>query len=58
MATVLPTYKGYMIDFRLKQFRKSDPEEQTIEFIDFDSPEGRKLLREYHEIEPNLTHND
>jgi hypothetical protein len=41
----LPTYRGYTIDKRLGQFRKVIHCCQ-IEFIEFDSEEGRKLLRE------------
>ena len=45
---VLPTFKGYTVDVKLRQFRKADPE-TGIEFIDFDSPEGDSLLGEYIE---------
>ena len=41
----LPTYRGYTIDKRLGQFRKVIRCCQ-IEFIEFDSEEGKKLLRE------------
>lgn len=41
----LPTYRGYTIDKRLGQFRKVIHCCQ-IEFIEFDSEEGKKLLRE------------
>ena len=44
----LPEFKGYTIDFRLGQFRKVDIKNQTIEFIDFNSKEGEKLLIEYN----------
>jgi len=42
----LPTFKGYTVDVRLRQFRKADPG-TGIEFIEFDSPEGDSLLGEY-----------
>lgn len=45
---VLQTFKGYTVDFRLKQFRKV-PLDALPEFIDFDSPEGEKVCREMHE---------
>ncbi len=41
----LPTYRGYTIDKRLRQFRKVI-HGCRIEFIEFDSEEGRKLLKE------------
>ena len=42
---ILPTFKGYTVDTRLKEFRRAIPE-VTLEFIPFDSPEGKKLLDE------------
>jgi len=44
----LPTFRGYTIDARLKQFRKISSD-RTIEFIDFDNKEGQKLLNEIRE---------
>ena len=44
----LPTFKGYTIDARLKQFRKVSLD-RTIEFLDFGSEEGQKLLNEIRE---------
>jgi len=44
----LQTFKGYTVDFRLRQFRKV-PSDAWPEFIDFDSPEGEKLCDEMHE---------
>lgn len=44
----LQTFKGYTVDFRLKQFRNI-PLDALPEFIDFDSPEGEKLCTEMHE---------
>ena len=43
----LPVFRGYTVDARLRQFRKVSPED--IEFLDFSSPEGDKLLGEYIE---------
>ena len=44
----LQTFKGYTVDFRLKQSRKI-PLDTLPEFIDFDSPEGEELCNEMHE---------
>jgi hypothetical protein len=44
-VTVLPTFKGYTVDMRLKEFRRAIPD-VTLEFIPFNSPEGQKLLEE------------
>jgi hypothetical protein len=44
----LQTFKGYTVDFRLRQFRKV-PFDALPEFIDFDSPDGQKLCAEMHE---------
>lgn len=43
----LPTFKGYTVDVRLKQFRRIEGEK--IIFIDFDSIEGEKILTKYVE---------
>lgn len=45
-VTVLPTFKGYTVDLRLKEFRRAIPD-VTLEFIPFNSPEGKKLLEEF-----------
>ena len=44
----LPTFKGYTVDPRLRQFRKVIPQE-SIEFIDFNSERGQELLAEMRE---------
>jgi hypothetical protein len=44
-VTVLPTFKGYTVDMRLKEFRRAIPD-VTLEFIPFNTPEGKKLLEE------------
>jgi len=47
MATELPTFKGYTVDERLRQFRKVEKDKPSIDFVDFDSEEGQGLLEEY-----------
>ncbi len=46
MITVLPTFKGYTVDERLKEFRKV-PYDELPEFISFESEKGSQLLTEY-----------
>lgn len=41
----LPTFKGFTVDMRLREFRKAIPG-VTLEFIPFNSPDGKKLLAE------------
>jgi hypothetical protein len=41
----LPTFKGYTVDMRLREFRKATSGEK-LEFIPFNSPEGKKLFAE------------
>ncbi len=48
MVTKLSEFKGYTVDVKLKQFRKVSKDKE-IEFINFDSIEGDKLLGEYIE---------
>ena len=46
----LPTFNGWTIDARLRQFRKvSRGESPEIEFIDFNSEQGQELLAEMQE---------
>ncbi|MBU0666406.1 MAG: hypothetical protein ABIC91_05355 [Nanoarchaeota archaeon] len=40
----LLVFQGYTVDLRLKQFRKVTKDE--MQFIDFDSKHGRKLIQE------------
>jgi len=40
---ILPKYKGYTIDLRLKEIRKLN----TMEFLSFDSDKGDKILTSY-----------
>ena len=51
MVTKLPEFKGYTVDERLKQFRKVDHDKPSIEFVEFNSEKGRKLLDEYEDQE-------
>jgi hypothetical protein len=45
MVHNLPTFKGYTVDLRLREFRRAIPD-VTLQFIPFDSSKGRKLLGE------------
>lgn len=47
MITELPTFKGWTVDVRLRQFRKADPSLPDIVFLEFDEEEGDELLGEY-----------
>ena len=49
MVTKLPEFKGYTVDVRLRQFRKVNHKKPNIDFIEFDSEKGRKLLKEMEE---------
>jgi hypothetical protein len=42
----LPTYKGYTVDLKLKEFRKAIYG-KTLEFLPFDSEKGQKLITEF-----------
>lgn len=44
-VTVLSTLKGYTVDMKLREFRRAILD-VTLEFIPFESPEGKKLLEE------------
>lgn len=48
-AYQLPTFKGYTVDMRLREFRKAVVGE-PLEFIPFNSPDGKKLLSELKEF--------
>jgi len=41
----LPMFRGYVVDVRLRQFRK--PSKKKIEFINFESNMGEKILVNY-----------
>lgn len=46
---ILPTFNGYTIDIRLKEFRKAVYGE-PLEFIPFASKKGQQILIEYFYI--------
>jgi len=46
MITMLPVFKGYTIDVRLKQIRRVY-KSGRIDFIEFDSEQGDKILVRY-----------
>lgn len=44
---ILPTFEGYTVDERLRQFRKVSYDKKgnpSIAFVDFDSEKGKKLI--------------
>lgn len=43
----LQTFKGYTVDFKLREFRKVRRDGE-LKFIDFDSPKGRQLQKHMH----------
>ena len=45
MVRELPKFKGYTVDFRLRQFRRAVLK-KGIKFVDFDSKRGQRLLDE------------
>ena len=49
MVKELPKFKGYTVDQKLKQFRRTDRVKLINDFVDFDSEEGQELLAEYEE---------
>jgi hypothetical protein len=42
---ILPTFKGYTVDMRLREFRKAIPD-VIFEVIPFNSPKGKELLED------------
>ena len=46
MVNQLPTFKGYTVDVRLREFRKVTSVSES-EFVSFDSPKGDVLLEGY-----------
>ena len=52
----LPTYKGYIVDYRLKQFRSQPEDHGIIEFIEFGDEKGDELLVEM--LRQNLVPDD
>ena len=50
----LPKWNGWTIDLKLKQFRRVGREGALgIEFVEFNSVEGREILKEYCEYKYN-----
>jgi len=45
----LKEFDGYTVDLRLEQFRKVKPNHGAVQFIDFDSPKGQRLLQKMHD---------
>ncbi|MBU2541739.1 MAG: hypothetical protein KJ593_07530 [Candidatus Omnitrophica bacterium] len=45
----LPTFRGFTVDAVLMQFRKVDYERKEIEFVEFESEQGKQLLGEMQE---------
>lgn len=46
MTNTLPTFKGYTVDARLREFRKMTLG-KLPEFVPFDSPKGQQLMKQY-----------
>ena len=44
---MLKKFKGYTVDLRLHQFRNIN--RKPMQFIEFNSPKGKKLLAHMHE---------
>jgi len=44
MIKILPTFNGYTVDVRLKEFRKARSNHGLLEFVPFNSPKGERLL--------------
>jgi len=49
----LRTFQGWTVDPRLRQFRKTSPEENRITFLDFNTPAGDKLLEDLIDTDNN-----
>lgn len=50
----LETFRGYTVDRRLCEFRKAEYSNR-MEFVPFDSPKGRKLLKDMKEVKERGT---
>jgi len=48
-VSILPTFQGYTVDLRLRDFRRAIPD-VVLDFISFVSPEGKKLFSELKEF--------
>ncbi len=44
---ILKKFKGYTVDLRLREFRNIN--RNPMQFIDFASPKGKRLLAQMHE---------
>ena len=42
---ILPTFKGYTVDMRLREFRRAIPD-VVFEVVPFNSQKGKELLEE------------
>lgn len=42
----LPSFWGYTVDVRLREFRRAIPE-RVMEFVSFDTPKGQRILHAY-----------
>jgi hypothetical protein len=54
MVRQLPTFKGYTVDVRTRQFRKAELG-QPLEFVDFTSEKGMDLILEMEENPKAIT---
>ena len=54
MVRQLPTFKGYTVDVRTKEFRKAEPGHR-LEFVDFTSEKGMELILEMEENPKEVT---
>ena len=59
MVNELPKYKGYTVDYRLKEFRKLKAYGPHPEFtiVSFNNPKGREMLNEYEDKGGNRNDN-
>ncbi len=55
MAIQLPTFRGYTVDDRLREFRKAIPD-KCLEFVAFDSRKGKRLLSQMRKEKQWPTH--
>ena len=46
MVIEIPTFRGYIFDFRLKEIRNANLD-RPLEFIEMYSPKGEKLLLDF-----------
>jgi Rod binding domain-containing protein len=48
-SRLLKEFNGYTVDVRLEQFRKAQQHHGSIEFVDFSSTKGQRLLQKMHD---------